>query len=256
MGLVILAALAGLGIQRRETLTLRERRAEQERLAAESARLATEHQLLASAQIPADELARRQEDRIVLAALANEMESIRLRTKAEPVVVSLPSAPAVRPSLRSAYLPVEAWENRGAANPDAAFETALWAAAHGDLETLAGLLVFDDDARAAATTLFDRLPAPLRGEMDTPEKLVALFTAKAIPLGSARILVQTHDDEEAKLSAELRDPAGVARGIQVNLRATGARWQLVVPAATVDKFADQLRPPSVALTPVTVPPGP
>jgi hypothetical protein len=254
--LVVMTGLAGLGIQHRETLALRERRTEQERLAAEAARLAAEHRRLASSQIPADELARRREDRTVLMALANEMESIRLRTKAEPVAGSMRPAAAARPSLRYAYLPVEAWENRGATNPDAAFETALWAAARGDLDTLAGLLVFDDNARAAATALFDRLPAALRGDMDTPEKLVALFTAKAIPLGSARILVQTHDDEEAKLSAELRDPAGVARYIQVNLRTAGDRWQLVVPAATVDKFADQLRPPSVALTPVKVPPGP
>jgi hypothetical protein len=254
--LVILAGLAGLGIQRRETLVLRERRAGQEQLAAEAARLAAEHQRLAAAQVPADELARRREDRTVLTALANELESIRLRTKAEPLAGSPAPAAAGRPSLRRAQLAAEDWMNRGAADPDAAFETALWAAAHGDLDTLAGLLVFEEDARAAATALFDRLPTALRGEMDRPEKLMALLTAKAIPLGSARILTQTHDDGEAKLVAELHDPAGRERDIQVTLRASGDRWQLVVPVTAVDKFIDQLRPPSVALTPVTVPPGP
>src|SRR4051812_22564789 len=124
LGLIVLAGLAGLGLQRRETLALRAHLAEQQRLAAEAERLAAEHQRLASAQVPADEMVRRQEDRAVLTAMANELESIRRRTK--PAAAVIPARPAnARPWLRREEVAVEAWANRGSADPDSAFETAL-----------------------------------------------------------------------------------------------------------------------------------
>ena len=253
---LVLAGGAGLAVQRRATAALRAQVAERQRLAAEARQVADEHRRLAAAQVAPEDLARSRDDRALLTALAAEVESVRLRTRAEPAPVAPAPAAAARPWLRREEVPAEAWADRGAADPDAAFETALWAASHGDLDTLAGLLVLDEDARAAATALFTRLPAALRAELGTPEKLVALFTARAIPLTTARILTQTHEDGDAKLVAQLRDGRGVARAIQVGLKSSGENWQLVVPAAAVDKFIDQLRPPSVALTPVSVSPGP
>lgn len=253
---LLVAGGTGLVAQRRATVALREQAAEQQRLAAEARQLADEHRRLESTQVSPEDLARWRDERELMTAMAAEVESLRQRTKAEPTPAKPAPNPEARPWLRREEVPAEAWANRGAADPDSAFETALWAAARGDLDTLGGLLVLDADAQTAATGLFSRLPAALRAEMATPEKLVALFTAQAIPLTTARILRQTHEDENAQLMAQLRDSRGVARQISVALKSSGENWKLVVPAAAVDKFIDQLRPPSVALTPVSVPPGP
>lgn len=256
LGVALVAGAFGLAAQRREAASLRAELAGRQRLAAEARRLADDHWRLESEQVAPAEVARRRDERALLTAMAAEVEGIRQRAQIESApAISVPAAEA-RPWLRREEVPAEAWAHRGAANPDSAFETVLWAAAHGDLDTLAGLLAFDDDARSSAQALFDRLPSTLRTEMGTPAKLVALLTAKAVPLTSARILTQVHDDTQAQLTAQLRDEKGVARATQLTLRAAGDRWRLMVPATAIDKFADQLRPASVALTPVTVPPGP
>jgi hypothetical protein len=94
-------------------------------------------------------------------------------------------------------LPHTAWADRGAATPRAAIETALWAAAGGDLAALKPLLELRDSAREKADALLAGLPADLRSRYATPEDLVSAFTAKNIPLGDAQLVWfnQTGDDD-------------------------------------------------------------
>ena len=252
--LIILAGAVGLRWQRQEGMELRSQLAQRHGLEAEARRLAGEQERLAAAQVPVAELAARSDERAALTRLLAEVEAIRRRAKPGKEPVSAERLPASTESLiRKQDVAAAAWLNRGARDPAAALETALWAAAGGDLDTLAGLLALDDETLAAATALFARLPEAMRQELGTPTKLVALFTAQAIPLGSARIPVKFEEDDRTMLVTQLADTKGAMREIQIGLRPAAGRWQLVVPVEAINRFADTLRPPALVMDPVKVP---
>ena len=92
-----------------------------------------------------------------------------------------------------------AWGNRGQITPVAAIETALWAAAGGDLAALQKLLYLDDGLRAKAETLRARLPDASRATYSSAEHLLAAFATKSLPLGDAQLVWnhQSNADEAA-----------------------------------------------------------
>jgi hypothetical protein len=199
-------------------------------------------------QLPPTELAARTEERAALTRLLAEVESVRRRAKPNkppaPVPVMAATNAGAESSIRKQEVPAESWRNRGAQDPVSALETALWAAAGGDLDALANLLVLDAETQAAATVFLARLPEAMRQELGTPEKLVALFTAQAIPLGSARIPVKFEEDDHTTLVTQLFDTRGAMREVQISLRPDAGRWQLLVPRTAIDRFADTLRAPA------------
>jgi len=258
--LVILAAVAGLRWQRQEAKELRRQLAARQGFEAQAQRLAAEQQRLVAAQVPSAELASRSDDRAALTRLLAEVEAVRRRAKpgkepgpAERTPVPAPASGSTESLIRKQDISAEAWRNRGARDPVAALETALWAAAGGDLDTLGGLLSLDDKTQAAATALFERLPEAMRQELGTPVKLVALFTAQAIPLGSARIPVKFEEDERTTLITQLIDTRGAMREVPISLHPVGTEWRLIVPPEAITKISDSLRPPSLVMNPVNVP---
>ncbi|HWA24932.1 MAG TPA: hypothetical protein VG734_04585 [Lacunisphaera sp.] len=250
----MLATAVGLKWQRQETAELRSQLAQRHELEGQARRLVEKQKSLEAAQVPAAELAARADERAAMTRLLAEVEGIRRRAKAGPE-----PKPATEPAggteslIRKQDVAADAWRNRGARDPVAAVETALWAAAGGDLDTLAGLLALDEKAQAAATAFFGRLPEAMRRELGTPIKLVALFTAQAVPLGSARIPVKLDQDEQTTLITQLTDAKGAMRELQITARPRGDQWQLVVPPEAIDRFSDSVRRPSVALAPMAVP---
>lgn len=155
--------------------------------------------------------------------------------------VALPVPPA--PSLRDGFVSAKSWKNAGRATPAAAFETALWASAGGDVETLAGLLLFDAEARTKAEALFTRLPSALRQELGNPERLIALLVAKDVPLGSAQIMAEIPTEHGSQMRTLLMDEQGKLKPAQLSLRLEGTGWRFVVPPRAVEKYASQLQAP-------------
>lgn len=92
------------------------------------------------------------------------------------------------------WMPADQWQNRGHATPDAAIETTLWAAAGGDVATLGNLLSMDPETRAKAEAILAQLPNGARERYGTPEDLIADFTVKSIPLGSAQLVWFNQDE--------------------------------------------------------------
>lgn len=115
----------------------------------------------------------------------------RAPAPAEPAAPQLP-APRPPPTVLTPgeWLPIAAWQNRGRATPTAAVETALWAAAGGDVATLRQLLQLDEPTRAKADSILARLPEASRAVYASAEHLIAAFTTKAIPLGDAQLVWQ------------------------------------------------------------------
>ena len=130
----------------------------------------------------------RERDRLrALQPTAGELESLRraaaeharLQNEIDTQAVTRAAQPRVLPL--GEWTPAGAWKNRGQSTPHAAVETALWAAAGGDLSTLKRLLAVNGDARQAADSLLATLPAETRALYPTPEDLISAFTIKNIP---------------------------------------------------------------------------
>lgn len=254
---LIVAAAGVLGWQHRTTERLRAERDQRQtalaRLQAER-RAEQQEQQLASARARAEELDRLLAERAAVARLREELETLRHRAAA-PAAVREERAPApVRPGLAGNVLSFSLWQNAGRTTPEASLETALWAAVNGDIDTLTNLLIFDPEARREATALFTQLPAHLRQEFVSPERLVAVLAAKDVPLGSAALLNQYPTPTETKLAVQVFDAEGKHRMALLSVRPDENGWRFVVPANAVKRYATWLRAPpsSLPLEPMTV----
>lgn len=247
IALLIAGLLALLGWHRRTTETLR---AELDRQRAAFARQQAsrqaeqQEQQLAVARERAEELDRLLAERAAVARLRQELTALRQRAAASAAPREERTPASVRPSLVGNALAFSLWQNAGRTTPEASLETALWAAANGDIDTLTGLLLFDAEARNEAGALFARLPAALQQEFVSPERLVAVLAAKDVPLGSAAILNQYPTPTETKLSVQVFDTEGKHRMALLSLRPDDAGWKFVVPANAVKRYAAWLRPPA------------
>jgi hypothetical protein len=183
-------------------------------------------------------------DREAIARLRAEIEQLKARAAAR-LRADAPSSNAVakiEASILQEMLPVEQWKNAGQATPPATLETALWAAAAGDVEALAGLLSIDPVVRTKVNAMLMTLPVSLRQDYGTPERLIALLATRDVPLGAAQI----HDFKDSDLSgtklvAVLRDTESKHRSANLTLRQEGEAWKIVVPARAVERYAAMLK---------------
>jgi hypothetical protein len=236
---VVLAAgvAALLTWQRREATDLREPIAREQARLREREQLAEDNRRLAAAQ-PSDAEMESLVNRLTQSEqLKAQLAVLRIREEAAAKVAALPTATEARLSLATGPVPADRWRNAGQATAEAAFETALWAAANGDLDALAGVLVFDSAARKEADALFARLPPGARAEMATPEKMIAVLTAMDVPLGQAAITRQQAGSDATTITARLSDATGRTSVALFSLKSDGGRWQLRVPASAVRKYA-------------------
>lgn len=252
--LVLITALAGTALavlvwQHRTAEQLRAERDQQQAVLARlqaDRRTEQQEQQLASARARTEELDRLLAERAAVARLREELATLRHRA-ATPTAVREERTPTpVRPSLAGHALAFSLWQNAGRSTPEASLETALWAAANGDIDTLTNLLVFDTEARNEATVLFTQLPAHLRQEFVSPERLVAVLAAKDVPLGSAALLNQYPSPTETKLSVQVFDTEGKHKMALLSVRPDEAGWRFVVPANAVKRYAAWLRGPATA----------
>lgn len=160
------------------------------------------------------------------------------------------------------------WANRGQTTAPAAVETALWAAAGGDVRAFAGTLELDAKTRIKAAELLARLPAEAQQAFGSPEGLVAIAAMKAIPLTEAQVVWsnETAPDSavmglllgkegsesvapegepagEAVSRPPALDDSGASKLTFLTLRRTGFTWRLVVPPSAIDRIARDLGVP-------------
>ncbi len=240
--LVIAVPLAGLlGWQQREAALLRaaitsrrERLHERDGLASENRRLAAAQPSDAEMEGWVSRLKQAEQLRAQLAALRGREEAAAKASRVAQPAAEVRSGP----SLAHGLVAADHWQNVGQATPDAAFETALWAAATGDLDALTGVLGFDASTREEAAALFERLPPAMQSEIATPERMMAVLTAMDVPLGRAMIVRQEGVERDGiNLTAQLTDAGGRATTARFSMKADAGRWQLQVPASVVRKYA-------------------
>jgi hypothetical protein len=206
--------------------------------------------LLADNRQAQDDLNALHAERAAVESLRSDLAVIELRAKTNARSPAPPgpatwSGPGVSESpLMKGEVAAAQWRDAGAATPQAAFESALWAAAGGDVKALADLLTLAPVARSNADDYFARLPAALKAELGSAEQLLALLTAKDVPLGGARITgVLPSSESETRLITQLTDAHGQKKNVSFKLLAQDGRWRIVVPAAVVAQYRDRLRAP-------------
>jgi hypothetical protein len=233
---------AGLAWQHRATSALRAELAERERAAREEKRVSDEQAALHARQVSPEELAARQEEHEAWVALTGEIATQRNRLGAKkPVAASKPPR-AVGSTLKDGPVSAAEWRDAGQETPAAAFETALWAAAGGDVTKLASVLELDEETRQTAAGIFNGLPPGLQREVGTSDQLVALLTARAVPLGQAWILGQFDEQPgESSVLARLTDAEGNKRELMLLLRGHEGSWRLVVPPQAMAKYTSFLQ---------------
>jgi hypothetical protein len=218
----------------------------------ERLQLESENRRLVAAQLPVAEVQKLRVERGTVSSLLSEIESMRRRADEAVRLAAARHGSAsaksdVEYSLADGPVPARFWNQAGQATPAAAFETALWAGAGGNVESLAGLLVFDPKAKFKADAIFAALPQAMQQELATPERLIALLVAKDVPLGSAEILTQATPADplnDTRMAVKLTDAGGKSKEVHLSLRATDGTWRFVVPPDAVEKYAAQLRAPA------------
>lgn len=148
------------------------------------------------------------------------------------------------------WAPYTAWHNEGQATPMAALDTALAAAATGNVALFDELLDLTDSERARLRAMHDNLPAKLQAAYPRPESLVSAVSIRNIPLGSAQVVwIHETDTEHAVACVFLRavpypseQPSGAPADVRsaptvpllLSFHRDGSSWGLVVPKQMVD----------------------
>lgn len=239
-GFVFLAVAGAVGIfiaqQRSGIERLRDEAARLREKNAEALRVADSERELA--------LRKAKEERDRHAAEANEAERLRAELAGlEHAVANLAqsnqhdgtSADFSSPSPKQ-------WTNVGNATPRAAFESVVWSAVNGDVDTLASLIAFDSAGRAHAEELFARLPESARASSQSPEKILATLLALRLPqdLTAARVTQSEEANGEARLHLHLEHEGGTTKDANFYFNRGPNGWRLIVPATIVDNYQRML----------------
>jgi hypothetical protein len=232
-----------------------------DRMAAELTRLRQQH----------DEISRLLHERDRLFQRRNDAEKLEIAQLEEAAPATPSIAARQEAKLRVAmplgdWVGMQGWGFRGQATPQASIESALWAAAGGDVATLKQLLFVSDEARTAAAALWASLPASSRTAYQGPDDLISALTIKRIPLGEAQLVwLNQNGPDNATACVFIKDPlnpigaydpapVSQAEGSRppqlapdeksvaayLALQREGDRWRLVVPPAAIGALAREL----------------
>ena len=149
----LLAAAVWVAIDRhaRTGRELRDELAHQHARADEQAQLQAENQRLVAAQPTAEQLAALRARQEALEQLRAQLAALR-RREAESARAAVGEAKPVAGLLNGASASYLLWQDVGQATPEAAFETTLWAAVHGNIDSL-GFTFEGWDAMGLARTM-------------------------------------------------------------------------------------------------------
>lgn len=235
-------ALGAVVVMQQMRLVQRGRAAAELREAhAECERLRAQYQQLLNRTPSSEQLAGLRADRDALGRLRAEVSALREREHLPERPRGGMPQPAEPANELSRIVPAASWANRGRATPETVLETTLWAAASGELEVLAQSLLLEPEARRRAEEVLNRLPPDTRAKYATPERLVALLTAREIPLGSLQQIAGMNlANGDRLLRVRLQAPDGSTKTTSIAARGAAGDWRLVVPGSAVDRLALQL----------------
>ncbi|MEO6003240.1 MAG: hypothetical protein ABIZ04_10215 [Opitutus sp.] len=196
---------------------------------------------LLEAQASEEQVSALRGDRVALERLRGDIDALTNRA-----TESARSA-APKKSAPSAFIPVSAWKNAGRATPAAVLQTVLWAAAGGDLDALTQTLFLDAKVKAQADRIFAGLPDGIRQQYGSAERLIALLTAKDVPLGAMQPLEEkAFGPNDVAIAVRLQSPEGKTTAVVLTAHRVDDGWRLKVPASALQKYVNALQRPTTA----------
>lgn len=150
-------------------------------------------------------------------------------------IVAPPSSKArhdVPPPLRGPMVKNGEWRNAGAASPEAALESFVWAATRGETEALGQLLAIDTTGRRQLADVFGQLSNEARASYGSPENMLATLIAVQVPqdlsaIGPVNSLNLSNGD--IALRTRLERDGVTMEDVELVFRLADGHWQLVVP---------------------------
>jgi hypothetical protein len=176
-----------------------------------------------------------------MAALRASMQELTTLAQTAQAAAALKSMSQGESPIATKLLPVAQWKNAGKATPEAATETALWAAVGGDVDTLANSFAFTPSSRAKADAWFASLSDTVRQQYGSPEKVIALMVARdAASLSGMQVLGKkdvSTDDVGLRIRFEAE---GRTKDDTFLMRRSGDGWRMLLPDQAVESFAKKL----------------
>jgi hypothetical protein len=233
VSLLILLVFAGLAVSQRERAALLAERTRLRAQVAQANAAATQSRELASADISPEQLE----------VLRHEAEEVkRLRAEAGALRARLS-----RPEEKRSAAPADGpWRNVGAATPEDAVRTTVWAALQGETGVLARMLAFDRESEAAVRAFFATLPAGVRAEYGSAENVAATMLAARMPLDlkNAKPVEQVVDQGGGlAVRFELQRNHGPAKSVVFRFRRDSDGWRLIVPRSVLMNLRKALTSP-------------
>lgn len=181
-----------------------------------------------------------------LAKLRDEISALRKSTTALTQFVQVAQAAQelarTSESIPTKLTPAAELRNAGKATPASTTETALWAAVAGDVDALAGTLMFNGQTKAKADAWFGTLPENVRQQYGSPEKVMALMIARdAASLSGMQVIGQKQiTDDDVGVRVRIAGNEGKTKDDTFFMHRTSDGWKMLLPDAAVEKFAKQL----------------
>jgi hypothetical protein len=245
VGLVVVVAAAGAAVvwMQRET---------NEALRAEIAGLHTDFDRLAKSREAAAAMTPKPtaaETAASLNAAADREELAKLR--ADVVALQKQSKDFARAAqqtqgggatIPTRLVPSSEWKNAGRDTPAATAETLLWAAAGGDVNTIASAVELTNSAREKAEAWFAGLPEQTRADYGNADKLVALMIAKdAATISGMQVLGQREiGPDTVGMRVRFGNDEGKTKDDSFALHHSADGWKLLVPDPLIEKWTRQL----------------
>ena len=143
--------------------------------------------------------------------------------------------------------PIRRYTNAGQATPIAALQTMAWACDQGDVETMAGLFLIDEDVRPQANAIYEAIPAKQKAEWSSVEAFAAaIIVHNGIeqPYPGTEVLALAKIEHITESRVMLLLPGAVVSGVVFQQTAGG--WKYVIREAVVAEYIAR------HLTPATV----
>lgn len=165
----------------------------------------------------------------------DEIAAFRAHEKAPPPAPAKTTDSAATVPLAPGMVGKDAWTNAGRAMPRSTYQTALWAADRGEVNTLAETLTFNAAEKAKVDALFAMLPEDMRTKYGSPEQMIALlFAGGQIPTG-LDIVSETPQGPNAMIAhVRIQLDGGRVKEADLPFVETPVGWKLVVPADRVE----------------------
>jgi hypothetical protein len=245
-GLLAVAAGSIIAVQRQIEIELRSEvellRGSRQR---EVARLEAENRAFLSAMVPNAELEHLRADHAAVVHLRSEVDALKAREQVPAEQSRSESVALAIETPVDTMIPAHDWKNAGRATPAAAVQTALWAAAGGDLNTLAGMVNLNAEERAKVEAALAGLPEQIRTSLGTPERMMAMLVMKDLPLSSMQAMQIGAPLEEpgipvnpdmALVQLKLQGADGATKSTKLTLRQGPAGWGFEVSSDVVEKY--------------------